>query len=145
MKKLDDHNLGDRGLYETQNLPLLGNHLDRKLAINVEGGGRVNLNVLAPGARAGNHYHQKVIELFINPGPGTLLLHLRAAHAEAITVVEMLPASMQQIRAYRPKLGVTHMVENASPHTMTLIIVVDQNDPSDVFPLEVYPSLRQGN
>jgi hypothetical protein len=142
MNSLDDNRLEDFGLYEVHRLPLIGPHLDRKLSINVDGDGCVNLNILAPGAQAGNHYHQKVYELFINPGPDTLLLHLRSPQEEAVSVVEMVPASLNQLRAYHPKLGVTHMVENPSNRLATLIIVVDRNDPSDVFPLPVYQRPR---
>ncbi|MCG3119029.1 MAG: hypothetical protein ALAOOOJD_01357 [bacterium] len=138
MESFTHNGFEDFGLYEVKSLPLVGPHADRKLSLDVGGAGRVNLNILSPGARAGNHYHQKVHEVFINPGPEALLLHLRSPEAAAGRVVEMLPASLSQINAYHPKLGVTHMVENPSPRMATLIIVVDQNDPDDVFPLAVY-------
>lgn len=138
MESVNHNGFEDFGLYEVKSLPLIGPHPDRKLALDVGGDGRVNLNILSPGARAGNHYHQKVYEVFINPGPDTLLLHLRSPQAAAVSVVEMLPVSLNRINAYHPKLGVTHMVENPSPRMATLIIVVDHNNPGDVFPLAVY-------
>lgn len=144
MESLADNGREDFELYEAQNLPLIGPHLDRKLALDVGGAGRVNLNILAPGACAGNHYHKKVRELFINPGPDKLLLHLRSPREEAVSVVEMLPPSLRRLTAYHPKFGVAHMVENPSPHEATLIIVVDCHDPSDVFPLAVYQSTSTG-
>lgn len=97
-----------------------------------------------PG-RAGDHDHLKTQEFFINPGPAVLRLHLRAKNDEMVRVVEMTPASLTEVRAYQPKPGVTHLVENPSPQTATLIIIVDRVDLDDIFPLAVYPAANRDN
>ena len=129
----------DRGLYEVASLPLVGTHRDRRLAPNIEQGGHVHLNILEPGARAGNHYHEHVEEFFINPGPATLVLHLRDTQSGNVQSVVLPAASTAEVRAFRAKLGVTHMVENPNGYQAALIIVVDRDDPADVVPAEVYP------
>ncbi len=134
--------IDDAELYAVKRLALVGNHRDRKMCADIAGGGIVHLNMLTPGARAGNHYHRKTQEFFINPGPAVLRLHLRAIDQDAVRVVEMAPASLTEVRAYQPKCGVTHLVENPSPQMATLIIIVDRVDLDDVFPLEVYPAVR---
>lgn len=132
----------DSALYAVKNLPLLGNHRDRKLCADIAGGGIVHLNVLTPGARAGNHYHLKTQEFFINPGPTVLRLHLRARDEETVHLVEMAPASLAAVRAYQPRPGVTHLVENPSAQMATLIIIVDRVDLDDIFSLAVYPAVN---
>lgn len=133
--------LDDFELYAVKSLPLVGNHRDRRMCANIADGGVVHLNMLTPGARAGNHYHLKTQEFFINPGPAVLRLHLRAKNDETVHVVEMAPASLAEVRAYQPKPGVTHLVENPSPHTATLIIIVDQVALDDIFSLDVYMAM----
>ena len=129
-------------LYEVVSLPLLGTHEDRRFVPSIDRGGQVHLNVLQPGACAGNHYHERVRELFINPGPGELLLHLRDPRTGRTQRVVLPPASLSHVMACGAKLGVPHMLENPNPHTVALIIVVDQDDPTDVIPAPVYGSSR---
>jgi len=117
---------------------LVGTRTDRRLAPNIDHGGNVHLNVLEPGARAGNHFHREMEEFFVNPGPGSLLMHVRHPGSGAVEVIEMLPASRSEIRAYRAKLGVPHIVENPGPHRIALIIIVDRDNPEDIHPAEVY-------
>ncbi|MBW7991825.1 MAG: hypothetical protein FVQ84_17655 [Planctomycetes bacterium] len=124
-------------LYEIGTLALVGTHSDHKLAPNIDQGGNVHLNVLEPGAKAGNHYHKKVQEFFINPGPGELLLHLKNVNSNLVETVNMLPASLSEIKAYHPRLGVPHIIENRGTHQNTLIIVVDKDNPSDVYPISM--------
>lgn len=133
-----DRVIEDHLLYEVSSLALVGRHRDRSLAPNIDQGGNVHLNILEPGARAGNHYHVHLHELFINPGPGKLLLHLRDPQNGSVETVELSPLSLTQARAYRAKLGVPHMVENPNPYRATLIIVVDRDDPNDIVPAPVY-------
>jgi hypothetical protein len=143
MNNLSISIIEENDIYEIGTLSLVGDHTDRKLAPNIEHGGNVHLNVLEPGARAGNHYHEKVQEFFINPGPGTLLLHLKNTRTGLVEIIEMLPASLSEIRAYHPKLGIPHLIENTSIHRATLIIVVDKDDPADVRSANVYaPTIR---
>ena len=125
-------------LYEVASIALVGNHSDRKFAPNINHGGSVHLNILEPSAQAGNHYHQRIKEFFINPGPGKLVLHLKHPTTDNIEVVDILPASHAVVMAYRAKLGVSHMVENPGPERVTLIIIVDEDDPTDVCPSNVY-------
>ena len=138
MTLLLDRLVEDHLLYEVRSLLLVGTHQDRRLAPNIDQGGNVHLNILEPGARAGNHYHEHVEEFFVNPGPGALLLHLRDPGSGSVEKVELQPVCRTEVRAYRAKLGITHMVENPNPHTACLIILVDRDDPSDVVPAAVY-------
>lgn len=129
----------DHALYQVASLELQGCHTDRKFVANIDRGGNVHLNILGPGARAGNHYHERIEEFFINPGPGKLLLHVKDSLSGRIETLEMTPISRDEVRAYRPKLGVSHVVENPGPERITLIIVVDKDDPSDVIPDPLFP------
>jgi oxalate decarboxylase/phosphoglucose isomerase-like protein (cupin superfamily) len=137
----EEYELSD--LCEIAELVLVGNHADRKLAPNIDNGGNVHLNVLEPGSCAGNHYHLKVQEFFINPGPGRLLLHMRHPRLSSVEIVEISPASLSEVKAYHVKLGIPHMVENPERHRATLVIVVDRDDPSDVYPASVYVSMNE--
>jgi len=121
-------------LYEVGSLMLVGNHSDRRLAPNIDHGGNVHLNILEPIARAGNHYHLKVQEFLVNPGPVMLLLHLKHPQKDTVETVEMIPASLNEIKAYHPKLGVSHIIENVSAHRAAFIIIVDKDNPDDVYP-----------
>lgn len=101
--------------------------------------GDVHLNILAPGARAGDHYHRRVKEFFVNAGPGPLALHLRDPETDVYEVVEMLPPELTRVLAYRVRLGVAHVVENPGNLTSTLIIIVDEDRPDDLVPAHVIP------
>lgn len=125
-------------LYEVGSLTLIGNHSDRRFAPNIDHGGNVHLNILESGACAGNHYHMEVEEFFINPGPDRLLLHLKHPQRNTVEVVEMSPASLIEIKAYHPKVGIPHMIENKSNHRAAFIILVNKDNPEDVFPQNVY-------
>lgn len=102
-------------------------------------GGGVHLNILAPGARAGGHFHRKVKEFFVNAGPSPLVLHLRDPNTGVYEAAEMVPPELNRVLAYRPRLGVAHVVENPGSHVSTLIIVVDEDRPEDAVPAEVIP------
>jgi len=138
MSKVRETAVRTHRLYELVPLRLLGAHEDRRFVPNINRGGQVHLNVLEPGACAGNHYHERVRELFINPGPGELLLHLRDPRTGRTQRVVLPPASLSRVMACGAKLGVPHMVENPGPHTATLIIVVDHDDATDAVPAPVY-------
>jgi mannose-6-phosphate isomerase-like protein (cupin superfamily) len=99
--------------------------------------GDVHLNILAPGARAGGHYHLQVKEFFVNAGPSPLMLHLRDPETGAYETVEMAPPELTRVLAYHVRLGVAHVVENPGPFVSTLIIIVDEDHPEDVVPAEV--------
>ena len=145
MTLLLDRIIEDHLLYEVSSLDLVGTHRDRRLAPNIDQGGNVHLNILEPGARAGDHFHEHVEEFFINPGPGRLVLHLRDPGSGSVEKVELSPVSMREARAYRAKLGVPHMIENPNSHRAVLIIVVDKDDPRDIVPAPVYLSQSRGD
>jgi oxalate decarboxylase/phosphoglucose isomerase-like protein (cupin superfamily) len=128
----------DHELYQIGVLELLGSHPDRRLAPSIDHGGAVHLNIMQPGARSGNHYHRELQEFFINPGPASLVLHLRNPKTGEVITLDIPPASTEDVRAYRAKTGVPHIVENNASHTMTVIIVVDEDRPEDVCPSKVY-------
>jgi uncharacterized cupin superfamily protein len=130
----------DRALYQVGELELIGKHENRKLAPNIDHGGNVHLNILDPGARAGNHYHETLEEFFVNTGPGPLILHLRHRDGDEVEVVEMSPVSKCRAPAYRAKLCVSHIVENPNPQQVVLVIVVDRDNPDDICACPVYPA-----
>ena len=107
--------------------------------IAARSGGDVHLNILAPGARAGGHYHRQLKEFFVNAGPSPLVLHLRNPETGAYQAVEMQPPDLTRVLAYRVRLGVAHMVENPGPSISTLIIIVNEDRPEDVVPAELWP------
>jgi len=129
-------------LYKVYTLNLLGNHTDRKFAANInhfnKNIGDVHLNVLSPNAKAGNHYHTKVKEYFINAGPGNLILHLRDQDNNKIQKIIMTPASLDEMKSYNVNLRVPHMVENPNSHNVAIITIVDKDNPKDMFSSNIY-------
>lgn len=131
MTKTEDHDI-----YETIALKQIGNHKDRKLFPNFNHlsstkAGDVHINLLMPKAIAGHHYHETTFEFFINPGPGSLLLHLQNPKDSRQETIEMQPASIKGLKAYRAKRGIAHAVENPHDHPISLIILVDKDNPDD--------------
>jgi oxalate decarboxylase/phosphoglucose isomerase-like protein (cupin superfamily) len=137
MKKFQIPIIDDFKLYEVGRLELVGQNGDRKFAPNIDNGGNVHLNILEPGARSGNHYHKVVQEFFVNAGPEKLLLHLLDPASGRIETIEMLPISLTDAKAYRPKHKIPHMVENSSNMPLTLIIIVDRDNPDDTYRFDV--------
>jgi hypothetical protein len=127
----------DYDLYEVGSLEIINQYSNRKLAPNIDRGGNVHLNILEPGACAGNHFHKVVKEFFINTGPEKLLLHLKNLKSGSVTTIEMTPVSDKEVRAYRAKHNVPHMIENSGNNRIILIIVVDKDNPSDTYKFDV--------
>ena len=136
--------LQDLGLYELAELRLSGSHQDRILAANINwlagkhcGGtadvrGDVHLNYLLPGAVAGNHYHLRVFEYFVNLGPVDLELQLRHSETGETAIVVMPPPSRSRMPVFRPKHKVAHAVLNRADCAAVLLIIVDADQPEDV-------------
>ena len=129
----------DHDLYTIHSLDLGEPRPDRRFAPNINRffehlKGDVHLNVLGPGARAGNHFHRQVRELFINTGPEPLILHLQDASSGRTVTIPMRAPSLDRILAYQVERGVVHSVENPGDSTVTLLVVVDEDNPDDVVP-----------
>ncbi len=132
----------DYELYETLIFNKVGTHADRRLFPNINHlvpgcAGDVHVNLLMPGAQAGNHFHKETLEYFVSAGPGTLRLHLKRPEDGKKEVVEMIPASIDQLIGYRAKRGIAHLVENPQMHAVALVVLVDRDNPEDMHSFQV--------
>ena len=46
----------------------------------------------------------------------------------------MVPVSLTEMRIYKVNIGVPHMVQNPNQYNISIITIVDKDNPEDMFP-----------
>ncbi len=147
LENLKIKTISDCGLYEIGQLDMIKDNTDRSISVNINRfstsldrhstkckdgiPGDVHILVLDPKARAGNHYHKRIQEYFINIGYKDLVLHLKDRKTKEIIQVIIPPITREEIIVIRPKCGVTHLVENPNDILCPLLIIIDNDCPDD--------------